>query len=60
MAFIAALLKMSVFFIFVFCAYFIGLESWRRNKCKIGAHAGYIKDGKLVCHTCMKEISYKG
>jgi len=47
-AFFAVLL-----FIFI---YFIGIENFRRYKCKLGFHAGHIKDGKLICHTCFKEV----
>ena len=35
---------------------FISLETFRRYKCKLGFHAGHIEDGKLICHTCFKEV----
>ena len=52
---IKSLFFASVFLFVITAVYFIALEQWRRHKCKIGQHAGHIKDGKLVCHTCFAE-----
>jgi len=39
-------------FLFVCFVYFINLEEGQRYKCKIGQHAGVIRDGKYICKTC--------
>jgi hypothetical protein len=53
---IKSLFFASVFLLVITAIYFIALEQWRRKKCKAGQHAGHIKDGKLVCHTCFAEV----
>lgn len=45
----------TMFLFVVTVIYLIAIEQWRRHKCKIGKHAGHVKDGKLVCHTCFSE-----
>ena len=60
MEIIKSLFLSSVFLFVITVIYFIALEQWCRHRCKIGKHAGHIKDGKLVCHTCFAEVDVNG
>jgi len=54
-SFLVSLFFAGINLLIMTALYFIAVEQWRRHKCKIGQHAGHIKDGKLVCHTCFAE-----